>query len=279
MCARAFGSALLVAGYFWCGVASIGNAAVDVEALLDHQKLRDGLFMNLRDSATQYTFEYVVLYLPPGVLPGVDVPVPVTHIRFSSTVFFAFDRSSLEPTADKTLQQFARTVLQDKSLRSILVVGHTDSVGDEEYNNKLSLARAAAVGKRLRSAGLKDEIIGVVPMGKSKPFSTNATEEGRALNRRVEFFISEVPGATTKVIEMMPFNPCFRNDDKPIATGEVQECDTSVKRIPVLGPSGEGRARTSIDLNRDAMAMRPTFRPPLPNEIRERPSIKQLESN
>jgi hypothetical protein len=134
------------------------------------------------------------------------------------------------------------------------------------------------VGKRLRGSGLKDELIGVVPMGKSKPFSTNATEEGRALNRRVEFFISEVPGATIKIIEMMPFNPCFRNDDKPIAVDQVQECDTSVKRIPVLSSSGE-RTRASIDLGRDAMAMRPTFRPPLPNELRERPSMKQLESN
>ena len=205
-----------------------------------------------------------------------DLPVPVSHVRFNSTVFFAFDKYSLEPQAEKTLSQFALAVLKDKFLRSVLVVGHTDSTGPDDYNTKLSLNRAATVAKKLRAAGLKDELIGVVPMGEAKPFATNATEEGRALNRRVEFFISEVPGATIKIIEMMPFNPCFRNDHETTTLAIQGDCDMSATRIPVYGPAGEGRTRGTVELGRNTMAPHPTVRPVLPESPRERPSLKDL---
>jgi OOP family OmpA-OmpF porin len=67
--------------------------------------------------------------------------------------------------------------------------GHTDSVGNQDYNLKLSQARAKLVRLYLHEKGIKMDRMTVDGFGKFKPVADNATEEGRALNRRVEFKI------------------------------------------------------------------------------------------
>jgi outer membrane protein OmpA-like peptidoglycan-associated protein len=259
----------------------VARAAVNAQEINRHQAIRDSLFKNLRTVTTQYTFDYVVIYLPPGTLPGIDVRVPVSHIRFKSTVFFAFDKYSLEPSAESATLDMAKTILNDKSARSILVVGHTDAVGPDQYNSTLSLNRAVAVASKLREAGVNDKLLGVVPMGEAQPMATNRSPEGRAQNRRVEFFISDIPEATRKAIELINFNPCHRND-QDVAVGQTNpECDNSGIRIPLYaGSSGQGRPEIMLDLGRQALTSPvPTNRIPLPNEIPVRPSLKDLESN
>jgi hypothetical protein len=59
--------------------------------------------------------------------------------------------------------------------------------------------------------GVNVRYIHIIPMGKEQPFATNSTPEGRELNRRVEFFISDIPEAAEKAVQLIPFNPCFRN--------------------------------------------------------------------
>jgi outer membrane protein OmpA-like peptidoglycan-associated protein len=264
-------------------VPKAANAAVVASELNQNQATRDALFKTLKAAAaTQYKFDYMVIYLPPGSLPGVNVRVPVSHIRFSSTVFFAFDKAILEAKAESAVSEFANTVLQDKSFRSILVVGHTDSVGPDAYNATLSLNRAVAVASRLREAGVKEEFLGVVPMGEAQPTSTNGTPQGRALNRRVEFFISDVPGAPKKAIELIKFNPCYRNDhEQPI--GQVNpECGLGDTRIPLYsGSTGQGRPQVMLELSRDSLntPTLPTVRDRLPTETLQRPSLKELESD
>jgi outer membrane protein OmpA-like peptidoglycan-associated protein len=256
------------------------EARLDAQKLRQNQSARDTLFKNLQSAIAQYTFEYVVIWLPSGSLPGIDVPVPVSHLRFSSTVFFAFDQFSLEAGAEIAVLDLARTVLKDRSLRSILVVGHTDSIGDDQYNAGLSLKRAATVATRLREAGVKDELLGLVPMGEAQPADTNSTPGGRALNRRVEFFISEIPEAARKVIEQRPVNPCHRNDHQATPGQNSTDCGSVDIKIPVIpGSSGTGRPKFVIDLSRSPLPSptSPTVREPLPNEISPRPSIKELE--
>jgi outer membrane protein OmpA-like peptidoglycan-associated protein len=98
------------------------------------QSMRDTLFKTLKAEATEYSFDYVVIYVPSGEISGITVPVPVSHVRFSSTIFFAFDKSSLEMSAETAITELAKTLLKDKSFRSLLIVGHTDSTGPDEYN-------------------------------------------------------------------------------------------------------------------------------------------------
>ena len=64
-------------------------------------------------------------------------------------------------------------------------------------------------------AGIIDKFLGIVPMGRAQPRTTNSTPEGRAINRRVEFFISDVRGAPEKAIQQIKYDPCYRNDNEP----------------------------------------------------------------
>jgi outer membrane protein OmpA-like peptidoglycan-associated protein len=272
----------LFAAFFLLEGSAASIAAVNAQETNRHQAIRDTLFKNLRAATTQYTFDYIVIYLPPGTLPNVDFRVPVSHIRFKSTVFFAFDKYLLEPSAEGATLDLAKTILNDKSAKSILVVGHTDAIGPDQYNSALSLNRAVAVASKLREAGVNDKLLGVVPMGEAQPVATNRSPEGRAQNRRVEFFISDFPEATRKAIELVNFNPCHRND-QDVAAGQTNpECNNSDIRIPLYsGSSGQGRPEIMLDLGRQALTTSsiPTTRIPLPNEVLVRPSLKDLESN
>jgi outer membrane protein OmpA-like peptidoglycan-associated protein len=262
--------------------SAVAQAAVNVQEINRHQAFRDSLFKNLKAATTQYMFDYIVIYLPPGTLAGVDVRVPVSHIRFKSAIFFEFNKYSIEPSAEGAILDLAKTILDDKSARSVLVVGHTDAVGTDQYNTTLSLNRAVAVASKLREFGISDKLLGVVPMGEAQPVATNRSLDGRARNRRVEFFISDFPEATRKAIELINFNPCHRND-QDVGVGQINpECTNSDIRIPLYaGSSGQGRPEIMLDLGRQALTTSsiPTNRIPLPNEILVRPSLKDFESN
>jgi outer membrane protein OmpA-like peptidoglycan-associated protein len=250
-------------------------ASADPVTLKNNQAVRDTLFSQLKASSTQYTFEYVVINLSPGTLPGISASIPVSHVRYRDTAFFAFDSFVMESSAQAVVMDFAKTILQDKSYRSILVVGHTDSVGGDDYNFNLSKNRAATVATALRAAGIKDDFLGVVPMGKSQPLTSNSTPAGQAINRRVEFFISDFPAAARAAIEQIKFNPCDLNDH---LTDENQGCAQGPTRIPIFRSSGQGRPLKMLHLSRNAIPpASPTFREPLPQEPLQRPSIKELQ--
>jgi outer membrane protein OmpA-like peptidoglycan-associated protein len=248
------------------------DGTVTAAALLKAQEARDSLFRNLNANTSGYSFDYVVITLPPGTLPGLNMPVTVSHIRYSSTVFFAFDKYFLEPGADAVITDFAKTILADKTVRSIVVVGHTDSIGADQYNETLSLKRATTVAKALQTKGVSENVLGMVPMGEAQPVASNSTEQGRAQNRRVEFFISDIPAATPKAIERIKFNPCHRNDHEPAARPE--DCGGGPMRIPVHYVSG---LQTTLDLTRGALPVESMVRAPLPSEILQRPSIRELQ--
>ena len=240
--------------------------------LKQHQAIRDELFKTLKASATNYTFKYVVINLPVGVVPGKDFSIPVSHIRYDSTVFFGFDQFTLQPTAEPIVRDLAQIIQQDVALRSLLIVGHTDAIGPDDYNVLLSKKRAFTVAMALQAAGVNGSYVRIIPMGKEQPSATNSTAEGRALNRRVEFFISDIPEATEKAVQLIPFDPCFRNDGNVQGRQSPVDCDNTPKRIPIF--SIDFKSTGSISL-----AAKPSERLRLPNVPLERPSLRELEQS
>jgi len=105
-------------------------------------------------------------------------------------VNFASDSAELSPRAKTILDDVAKT-LGDYDDILIEVRGHTDSQNTDDYNMKLSLARAQSVKDYLISKGIAASRITVKGFGESMPIATNDTDEGRALNRRVEIQIVE----------------------------------------------------------------------------------------
>jgi outer membrane protein OmpA-like peptidoglycan-associated protein len=247
------------------------NAAGSNDALSQHQANRDALFNTLNASATKYTFKYVVIDLPAGAVPGKDFSIPVSHIRYESTVFFAFDQYVLQPDAEPIVQDLAKIIVQDTALRSILIVGHTDSAGPDSYNVTLSKNRAFTVATDLQKAGVTGKYIHIIPMGKEQPYATNSTVEGRRLNRRVEFFISDIPEATEKAVQLIRFNPCFRSDYSVDRSSTTAPCDDSLKRIPIFSLDSNTKPTGLLNLS-----AKPPERPRLPNNPLNRPSLQDL---
>jgi outer membrane protein OmpA-like peptidoglycan-associated protein len=103
---------------------------------------------------------------------------------------FAFDSSVLTPESKKVLDEDQRiSRLKGEPNIRVEVAGHTDSVGSQAYNQKLSERRAQAVVDYLVSRGVDPKRLKSVGYGKDKPIASNATDAGRAENRRVELQI------------------------------------------------------------------------------------------
>lgn len=116
-------------------------------------------------------------------------------ITLSGSVLFRTDEATLLPEAQTRLGQVADALLATKE-RSIVVEGHTDSMGSDEHNQELSQRRAETVRTFLTSRGYDAARIGAVGIGEARPIADNATPEGRANNRRVEIVIAPVATAS-----------------------------------------------------------------------------------
>jgi OOP family OmpA-OmpF porin len=131
---------------------------------------------------------------PPKPAPK-PAPKPVTEkVTFAADVFFDFDKSILKPEGKAKLDDLVGK-LKSVALEVIIAIGHTDSVGSNEYNQKLSVRRAEAVKAYLVSKGIEPNRIYTEGKGKTQPIADNRTKEGRAKNRRVEI---EVVGTRQK---------------------------------------------------------------------------------
>lgn len=104
-------------------------------------------------------------------------------------VLFDFNKYTLKSEAREKLAKISGIVLAYPDLK-LDVEGHTDSIGSDEYNQKLSEERASTVRGYLVSQGLRPDNISSVGLGKANPVADNATAHGRQLNRRVEMVVS-----------------------------------------------------------------------------------------
>lgn len=100
-------------------------------------------------------------------------------------IFFAFDSFELDPKSDNEIDRLV-SFLKDNPSVAIEIVGHTDNIGNEKRNRVLSENRALSVMKALVAKGIDPSRLVAKGLGMSAPVASNATEEGRQLNRRVE---------------------------------------------------------------------------------------------
>ena len=115
------------------------------------------------------------------------------QLSFDASVLFDFNRAELRPAAQAVLTEAAARVAAYTNA-AVTIEGHTDNVGTNAYNAKLSLARAGAVRAFLLTRPeLGGRSIGVEGFGASRPVAPNDTDEGRQRNRRVEILVT--PGA------------------------------------------------------------------------------------
>ncbi|BBD98675.1 glycine zipper 2TM domain-containing protein [Sphingobium amiense] len=112
-------------------------------------------------------------------------------LRMPSGITFAYDRADVQPQFQPTLNDVA-SVLAQYPKTYIDVYGHTDSDGTDAYNQTLSERRAQAVADYLVRQGVQSARIATRGFGESQPIASNATEEGKAANRRVEIKIAPV---------------------------------------------------------------------------------------
>jgi outer membrane protein OmpA-like peptidoglycan-associated protein len=112
-------------------------------------------------------------------------------LRMPSGITFAYDRYDVQPQFQQTLDQVAQT-LGAYNQTYIDVLGHTDSTGSDAYNQGLSERRAQSVASYLTSRGVQSARIATRGYGESAPIATNATDAGRAANRRVEIKVVPV---------------------------------------------------------------------------------------
>lgn len=112
-------------------------------------------------------------------------------LSVNNEVSFDFGKDTLKPAFYPTLDKLSE-VLQKYNRSVVHVVGHTDSVGSDSYNQALSERRAAAVGSYLSSHGVPYDRIRTEGRGERQPRDTNDTEAGRQLNRRVEIFVKPI---------------------------------------------------------------------------------------
>ncbi|MDX1668613.1 MAG: OmpA family protein [Limnobacter sp.] len=113
-----------------------------------------------------------------------EPPKPVM-ITLSASDNFEFDKAKL---SQQGIGELNKAILKMElvSLEAISIVGHTDSIGSEEYNEDLSMRRAKSVKDYLTARGVPANLISVDGMGEAQPVASNKTAEGRAQNRRVE---------------------------------------------------------------------------------------------
>jgi OOP family OmpA-OmpF porin len=144
---------------------------------------------------------------PPAVIPEPPKPeaakpvavAPVVtpsseKVSFSADALFDFDKAVLKPEGKAKLDDLT-SKLQGINLEVIIAVGHTDSVGTDAYNQKLSIRRAEAVKAYLQGKGIEVNRIYTEGKGEKQPVESNKTAAGRAKNRRVEI---EVVGTRSK---------------------------------------------------------------------------------
>jgi len=109
-------------------------------------------------------------------------------ITFNSGLLFDVDKSELRETSKQNLADLAR-ILNKYGDTNILIEGHTDSTGTEEYNQTLSKNRADSVGGYLAVLEVKSSRFTLVGYGENQPVATNDNDAGRQLNRRVDIAI------------------------------------------------------------------------------------------
>jgi OOP family OmpA-OmpF porin len=142
---------------------------------------------------------------PPPAPKPVEPPKPVeapkpapqpvkVAVTIQAEALFDFDKSILKPDGKKSIDE-AIAKMKKVDVEMVIATGHTDSIGTDAYNQKLSERRATTVKEYMVSQGIPAAKITTLGKGETQPVATNKTAEGRAKNRRVDI---EFKGVQTK---------------------------------------------------------------------------------
>jgi len=118
--------------------------------------------------------------------PAPEKPKPVAEkITFAADVLFDFDKSVIKPEGRSKLDDLAGKA-KGVNLEVVIAIGHADSIGSDEYNQRLSVRRAESVKAYLTSKGIEANRVYTEGKGEKQPVASNRTSDGRAKNRRTE---------------------------------------------------------------------------------------------
>ena len=123
---------------------------------------------------------------PPGPARVVLTP---SSIQIGEKIQFATGSAEILPASFGLLDEIAKLFQENPQIEVVAIEGHTDSVGGDSYNQKLSQARAASVKKYLVDKGVAAKRLEAKGFGLTRPIGDNSTEAGKEQNRRVEFNI------------------------------------------------------------------------------------------
>jgi len=126
-----------------------------------------------------------------GLVTVTALPNDQLQITMTSSTAFAVDSATIEPGFHSTLDKIAQ-VLVRYGKTHLAVIGHTDSTGSDAYNQTLSERRAGSVKDYLIGQSVIAQRVDAFGQGESQPRATNATAEGRQLNRRVEIVVTPI---------------------------------------------------------------------------------------
>jgi len=120
----------------------------------------------------------------PDTMTGAEVNKSGCITLVDLKINFDFDKSDIKDVYSSRIEEFAKVMKKYKNLTAT-IEAHTDWVGTDAYNQKLSERRAASAVKALNDLGIKDSRLTSVGYGETRPIASNETDEGRAENRRV----------------------------------------------------------------------------------------------
>lgn len=132
---------------------------------------------------------------PPAHAPSAAMRLPVSQLDrgvlvwLPEDILFDFGRAELNPVLASPYMDRIAWLLSERTIKSVSLEGHTDSVGPESGNRVLSVNRAMAVRQALVARGVPESRLAVVGHGFSRPIAPNDSEAGRRVNRRVEIVI------------------------------------------------------------------------------------------
>lgn len=157
---------------------------------------------------TMLSYRFPVRASDPVVIPE--------EVISTNKIHFAFNKATIRPESFSVIDNILTGIQNRPAIERVRVEGHTDSVGSDQYNQSLSERRAAAVGTYLIQKNYPAEKLTTVGRGEGFPVTDNATLQGRAQNRRVEFHLQKQSGAKVRV-EKQPdaASPTFESGDTP----------------------------------------------------------------
>jgi outer membrane protein OmpA-like peptidoglycan-associated protein len=157
-------------------------------------KPKEDFIMTVRKPDYTFTSRYIKsgdsIYNEPTKIDFEVKPIEVGVKVKLHNIYFAFNSSELDTTSKIVLDNFAEFLEENPGIKFRLE-GHTDNIDDDEFNLRLSKDRAHAVYTYLLYKGITEQRMSYTGYGESRPVADNATDEGRALNRRTEFNILE----------------------------------------------------------------------------------------